>query len=200
MLFFLKPDPLKIKKVLVEASTSAYTYSEVGSTACDATVPKGYSENHYQKFLGMGKNIFNAGKTALSICEMYHMKFVELHLLNKTLEPEQGMSMAVVARHFGLWSINPIRIVYKGERNINGDTQFSLAVGTLAGHEEKGEERFSIRLSKEMKVFYEIFSFNTPAGILPKLAYPLEKIVLRSFSRDSAAAVMQYCKITADRF
>jgi uncharacterized protein (UPF0548 family) len=102
--------------------------------------------------------------------------------------------MAVVARHFGLWSINPIRIVYKGEHILNGDTLFSLAVGTLAGHEERGEERFSIRLSKENMVYYEIFSFTTPAGILPKLAYPLERMVLRSFAHNSAAAIMRLCK------
>jgi uncharacterized protein (UPF0548 family) len=194
MLFILKPDPLKIKKVLERASTSAYTYSEVGSTACDDTVPKGYSENSYHKFLGMGKDIFEAGKKAVSRCEMYQIKFVELYLFNKTIGPQQGMTMAVVSRHFGLWSINPVRIVYKGEHNINGDTLFSFAVGTLAGHEEKGEERFSIRLSQGNMVYYEIFSFTTPAGILLKLAYPLEKMVLRSFAHNSAAAIMRFCK------
>jgi uncharacterized protein (UPF0548 family) len=190
----MKPSVFRIKKVLEEALTSEYTYSEVGFTECDNTIPKGYSKNHYLKFLGVGKDIFNIGKSAVSKGKMYQLKSLELHICNEVVELEQGTVMAVVARHFGIWSINPIRVVYIVDRTYNDYAVFSLAVGTLGGHEEKGEERFSVRLSSENKVYYEIFSFNTPAGILPEIAYPLERIVLHSFARNSANAIAQFVK------
>jgi uncharacterized protein (UPF0548 family) len=194
MLSILKPGPHKIKEVLVHASMSRYTYNEVGSTACEETVPNGYAENRYEKFLGMGNEVFTIGKRAVSKCEMYNLKLTELYLLDENAEPEQGAVMAVVTRHFGLWSINPVKVVYKGELQQKGDTIFSLAVGTLAGHEEKGEERFTIRLTKENKVFYQLFSFTKPAGILLMLAYPMERIVLHSFASNSADAIARLCK------
>lgn len=102
---------------------------------------------------------------------------------------EAGTTVAVLARHYGFWSLNASRIVYM----IDEDDQirrYGFAYGTLADHGECGEERFSVewRLEDD-SVWYDLFAFSRPAHLLSKVGYPLARTLQKRFARDSKRAM-----------
>lgn len=109
-------------------------------------------------------------------------------------------TVAVRMRSLGmLWSVNPCRIVYTldGTASENGQAvdTYGFAYGTLPGHVETGEERFSVRYCHaDESVWYEIFCFSRPAHILAKLAHPYVRLTQARFRHLSGlsmrAAVM----------
>ncbi len=103
--------------------------------------------------------------------------------------PEAGATFAVLIRHLGFWSLNSTRLVYVHEED--GPVQrYSFAYGTLPGHAESGEERFSIEWRHDDdSVWYEIFAFSRPRHPLTWAGYPLTRILQKRFTRDSKAAM-----------
>jgi uncharacterized protein (UPF0548 family) len=64
-----------------------------------------------------------------------------------------------------MWSLNACRIVYViEEEEASLLNRYGFAFGTLPGHVERGEERFSVEWHRsEDWVFYEVFAFARPA-------------------------------------
>ena len=76
--------------------------------------------------------------------------------------------MGVLGRHFGLWSLNASRIVYVMEEEASPLRRYGFAFGTLPGHVERGEERFTVEWHRaEDSVSYEVFAFARPATRWP---------------------------------
>jgi uncharacterized protein (UPF0548 family) len=97
-----------------------------------------------------------------------------------------GLTVAVVVRHFGFWSMNACRIVYV----IEEDRRFGFAYGTLQDHAEQGEERFSIEwLESDDSVWYSILAFSKPRKWQAQIARPLSRMLQKEFARDSLAAM-----------
>jgi uncharacterized protein (UPF0548 family) len=104
---------------------------------------------------------------------------------------EVGRNVAILARHFGFWSLNAARIVYVIEET--GDVEkFGFAYGTLEEHGEKGEERFSVEFHHDSgEVWYELFAFSRPNHFLARLGYPLSRMLQRRFAEDSKHAMLR---------
>ena len=69
--------------------------------------------------------------------------------------------------------------------------RFGFAYGTLPGHAERGEERFSVEYHAENdSVWYDLFAFSRP-GPLARLAYPFARSLQKRFARDSKAAMLE---------
>jgi uncharacterized protein (UPF0548 family) len=51
--------------------------------------------------------------------------------------------VGVLGRHFGVWSLNACRIAYVIEE-VPSLRRYGFAFGTLPGHVERGEERFTV--------------------------------------------------------
>ena len=98
--------------------------------------------------------------------------------------------MATVVSFGGLWFVNPCRVVYS---SLEEDPNVAAyAYGTLSGHVECGEERFSVSYSGATgEVRYVIAAFSRPAIVLTKLAYPLVRRIQRRFAVHSARALSQ---------
>ena len=181
-----------VRSILVACSDVDFSYAEVGATFSDDPRPSGYHINRYRRFLGHGEKRYQSAIHALSQGVMYRLSFAHPVFSHEREFCDQGVTLAVVARHFGIWSVNPVRIVYRGERRTGEARLFSLAAGTLCGHQECGEERFSIRFS-DTEVWYELFSFYKPSHVLLKAIFPLIKLVLNRFNRESSQAVADFC-------
>ena len=98
-----------------------------------------------------------------------------------------GMVVAVLIRHFGVWSLNGARVLYE---IADANTGFGFAYGTLTNHEESGEEVFEVCLdAKSGDVIYRIRSVSRPQSALAKLGQPLVRMLQARFRRDSAAAM-----------
>jgi uncharacterized protein (UPF0548 family) len=103
---------------------------------------------------------------------------------------EVGATVALLARHAGLWHLNACRIVYVIEES-GEPRRFGFAYGTLPPHAERGEERFSVEFHHaDSSVWYDLFAFSRPRT-LARLAYPYARILQRRFARDSMLAMKQ---------
>ena len=98
--------------------------------------------------------------------------------------------VAVLARVFGVWTLNACRIVYV----VDEPTRFGFAYGTLPDHAECGEDRFLIERDDNGTVWYDIRVFSRPRLLLARLAAPLARRLQDQFRRDSAAAMVNAMK------
>lgn len=108
------------------------------------------------------------------------------------LEPpprEEGTTVALVARGFGLWSLFACRIVRAIEEH--GPVELSgFAYGTLPGHALSGEERFTITWDRaEGSVWYDLLAISRPSSLAWRLVHPLVRRAQRRFAPASLQAM-----------
>jgi uncharacterized protein (UPF0548 family) len=185
MLSLRKPPAERLGEFLAVQSKLALTYSAVGATA--AVPPAGYVVDRTRIKLGEGAGTFAAAKAALRRWEHFRLGWVE------TWPPETpiqaGQVVAVIARLFGLWWLNACRIVYVVDEG--GPAQrYGFAYGTLPGHAESGEERFTVEWHEaDNAVWYDILAFSRPQQLLARLGYPFARRLQKRFARESTAAM-----------
>ena len=115
---------------------------------------------------------------------MLNLGWVELFPQDTLIET--NATVAVLAHHFGFWSLNACRIVYVFEEERN----YGFAYGTLPDHAEQGEERFSIDWSSnDDSVCYDVLVFSRPQQWQAKVAPPLTRMLQKKFARDSKAGM-----------
>ena len=184
MLSLRRPTAEKIQAFLMMQAKLDLTYSAVGATATQT--PAGYVVDHTRIKLGEGARIFAAARAALEKWEQFRLGWVEAGPVETPIE--EGRVVAVIARLFGLWWLNACRIVYVVDE---GD-KFGFAYGTLPGHAESGEERFTVEWHKEDEaVWYDILAFSRPRHFLARLGYPYARKLQKRFAKDSAAAMVR---------
>jgi hypothetical protein len=72
----------------------------------------------------------------------------------------------------------------------DGKAAVKRSAGTLPGHAESGEERFTVEWREaDGAVWYDILAFSRPRQLLARLGYPFARRLQRRFARDSAAAM-----------
>ncbi len=102
--------------------------------------------------------------------------------------------MGVLGRHLGVWSLNAGRIAYVLEEEGSSRRRYGFAFGTLPGHVERGEERFTVEWHRaDDSVWYEVFAFARPAHPLARAGRLFVRPIQRRFAfgslRSMAAAV-----------
>lgn len=190
MLLLRKPSPERIRDFLAAQARLDLTYAAVGATA--GVPPTGYVVDHTRIKLGDGEDVLLAGRAALERWDHFRLGWVE------TLPPDTpikvGQVVAVLAQLFGLWWLNACRIVYLVDEQ--GPVQrYGFAYGTLPGHVEAGEERFTVEWHMaDNAVWYDILAFSRPRHLLARLGYPWARKLQKRFARDSAAAMLRAVK------
>jgi uncharacterized protein (UPF0548 family) len=71
-------------------------------------------------------------------------------------------------------------VVVWAERTANS---CGFAYGTLAGHPERGEERFEVRLTPDGDVEFRITAFSAPARWFTRLGAPVARLVQGQVTR-----------------
>ena len=185
MLSLRKPSAEKLREFLAAQSKLDLTYPAVGATA--AVPPAGYVVDRTRVKLGEGAEAFAAAKAALGRWEHFRLGWVETWPPDTPIKV--GQVVAVLARNLGVWWLNACRIVYVVDEQ--GPVQrFGFAYGTLPGHAESGEERFTVEWHEEDDaVWYDILAFSRPRQLLARAGYPFARRLQRRFARDSAAAM-----------
>ena len=122
---------------------------------------------------------------------MFYMPWVRLCW--STAPIEVGTNVAVLVSHLGVFSLNPARIVYV----IDEPRRFGFAYGTLRGHAEIGEERFSVEHLADDSVLYDLYAFSRP-GPLACLGYPYARALQKKFARESLEAMKAYVASITD--
>ena len=102
-----------------------------------------------------------------------------------------GTVVGVLGCHFGLWSLNACRIVYVIEEEASLLKRYGFVFGTLPGHVERGEERFTVEWHRaDDSVWYEVFAFARPAHPLARAGPPFVRLVQRQFAAASLRAMV----------
>lgn len=187
MLRLIKPSEEGIRGFLTDQQSLPFSYREVGATRHgQADAPRGYPVNHYRVQLGTGAFTYARAVNALQSWTMYALCWT--HLFPAGAPVSEGVAVCVLARHFGVWSLNANRIIYVIEEREKAE-RYGFAFGTLPGHSEQGEERFTIERRQDDTVWYELLAFAKPKHILARVGYPLTRLVQKRFARASGEAM-----------
>lgn len=187
MFTFSEPSAAQVEDFLDGQKDLPFSYAEVGASK-DAA-PKGYPINHRRVCLGRGREVFARAENAVRNWAMYQLDWTRLYPPKTPLEV--GAVVCVVVNHGFCWSLNPCRVIYLTEEK--GDVRrFGFAFGTLPGHSETGEERFTVEWHQaDDSVWYELFAFARPHDILAKIGFPFVGYFQRAFAADSSKAMQK---------
>lgn len=185
MFFLRRPSPERIHQILRRSEGLPFSYPEVGRSRTGAA--PGYPVNRHRTPLGEGRERFEDAVRAMRGWAMYDQGWTEL--LPRAAPTAPGSVVVAVVRHFGFWSVNPCRVVYAFEEMEEAE-RVGFAIGTLEGHGERGEERFTVELRSDGSVWFEVFSFAAAALPLTRLGGPLLGRLQRRFGKAAGAAVL----------
>jgi uncharacterized protein (UPF0548 family) len=179
-----KPSDERTRQLIAANLDSPYSYKEVGATRGE--FPPGYAVLRARSDLGSGNGCFVKAREAVRQWKMFDMP--NLWLKFPDVPIEAGKVVAVLARHFGFWSLNLCRIVYLIDED-GPLCRFGFAYGTLQEHAEHGEERFIVEWDRNSnQVSYHVASFSRPAGIV-RLGAPIARLLQKRFLRESLNAM-----------
>lgn len=190
MFTLFEPPDAQIEDFLAAQKDLPFSYPEVGASR--AAIPQGYPVNHHRIQLGSGAEAFARAKFAIQTWTMYRLDWTRLYPPDAPITV--GDVVGVVVNHGFCWSINPCRIIYvleetRSEENKTVET-FGFAFGTLPGHSETGEERFTVEWRhQDDSVWYELLAFARPHHILAKIGSPFVRLTQRRFAKESQRAM-----------
>jgi len=182
MFFTRRPSDQRIRDFLKAQRDQPFSYQQVGATREKA--PNSFNVDRHRIQLGQGEAAFERAKAAIREWKMFAMPWIQLCWPDTPIEI--GSTVSVLVSHFGFRSLNAARIVY----TIDQPQRFGFAYGTLPGHAEIGEERFTVELRQDRSVWYEIYAFSRPHG-LARCGYPFARLLQGRFARDSMSAMLR---------
>ena len=183
-----RPTSAQIDSFLAAQRGSELSYPEVGATRSDSA-PPGYNVDRNRVRLGVGAETFRRATDALRRWRASSLGWTSIHPTAAAVMP--GVTVAVVVRHFGFWSLHAGRIIYVLEEERADTSRFGFAYGTLADHAEIGEERFVVEWKRaDDSVWYDLYAFSRPGHLLAWLGYPLGRGLQRRFARQSKQAMV----------
>jgi uncharacterized protein (UPF0548 family) len=166
-----------------------FSYSEVEMTRHTLTPPPGYIADHNRVKLGQGNLVFDQALKALKHWQHFNLGWVDV--CSREVPIERGASVGLLTSFSAFWLLFSCRIVYVV--NEEGLLQkYGFAYGTLPGHPECGEERFTVEWNHaDDSVWYDILAFSHPANALTRVAYPVTRFLQKRFAKDSMGAMMK---------
>jgi uncharacterized protein (UPF0548 family) len=188
VLLLREPSDAEIQRFLDGQRFLPFSYPDVGASRDGA--PLGYGVNHHRGRLGTGKEVFARSVEALRHWKMYETGWTRLCWPDAPVA--EGTVVGVVGRHLGIRSLNACRVAYVYREEEPSLQRYGFAVGTLPGHVERGEERFTVEWNAtDDTVSYEVFAFSRPAHPLVRLAGPLARLIQRRFAPDSLQSMAE---------
>lgn len=181
---FARPGSDRVRRFLDAQRALPLTYDAVGRTD-GGEPPAGFAHDHNRQLLGHGAQTFAHGKAALRAWRMFPAPWTAIEPDTTPIAKDQVV--AVHVRVLGLWWLNAARIVY----TVDEPRRFGFAYGTLPGHAERGEERFTVEWLPDDSVWYDLRAFSRPRHLLARLAYPITRAYQRRFGRASKAAMVR---------
>ncbi len=180
------PSSDRIDAFLREQRTLAFSYAEVGQSLDRS--PAGYNLDHNRVLLGRGEAVFRQACAAVRAWTMFPAPWTRIDPANAPIQ--EGQVVAMLAHVYGLWWLNACRIVYTFDESAPV-RRFGFAYGTLPGHVERGEERFSVEWLADDAVWYDLRAFSQPRFWLVRLASPLARGLQRRFAVESKLAMQR---------
>ncbi len=192
MFLLRKPSEAQIDSFIAAQQDSGFSYDPLGMTR--DSIPAGYTVDRNRVQLGSGDPCFKAAVRAIQQWKMFDFEWIKLCWSRAPIE--QGSTVAVVVNHLGFWSMNACRIVYVLEEHGTVE-KYGFAYGTLAAHEERGEERFMVEWNRDDdSVWYDILAVSQP-GPMARLAYPYARRLQKKFAAASKTAMTRAVRMNS---
>jgi uncharacterized protein (UPF0548 family) len=158
------------------------TYAEVGATGA-AELPAGYHHAVHSAVVGSGPEAFERAAAAVLTWGQQRGTGLRVRATGPAGRPGTVVVLTAGFPRFG-YDI-PCRVVWA---STDGDER-GFAYGTLPGHPESGEERFTVRLTPDGDVVYEIRVFFRLASRAARLAGPASLVLQRLATARYVAAI-----------
>ncbi|SFP83418.1 Uncharacterized protein, UPF0548 family [Geodermatophilus dictyosporus] len=146
------------------------TYAEVGATG-DAELPAGYLHGEWTEVVGSGRETLE--RVAAAVFDWTPQRSVGLRVRATGSPREVGTVVVLTAGLPRLGYDIPCRVVWAQP---TGDER-GFAYGTLPGHPESGEERFTVRLTGDGDVVATIRVFSRLATPVARAVPPVARLV-----------------------
>jgi len=191
MISIRRPRIERINNLLAAAGEGSLTYPHEGivrDAKPDESAPAGYRYDYAAVPLGKGEGVFERASRALRDWCMFPPSMAELY--HRDTPIEVGRVVAVLFGGYGLWTLNPARILYTIDER--GDRpRFGFGYGTLPGHLARGEERFMVEWDRETEeVIFSISAMSRPHHFLSWVGYPMLRREQRRFRRLAGEAML----------
>jgi uncharacterized protein (UPF0548 family) len=144
--------------------TAALNYPEVGRTAGE--LPDGYHHLRRTVRLGSGPRVFREATAALMSWQLHLRAGLEVSTSGPVAAGNEVLMRASIGP---LRFTVPCRVIYV----IDEPSRRGFGYGTLAGHQESGEESFIISHDEQGGVNLSITAFSRPATLLARAAGPV---------------------------
>jgi len=183
------PSKTTLDRFLRKAEQSTFSYSEIGQSRQSKT--PGYDNDHNKILIGRGTTTWKNAKSALDNWQQFPKPWTAIY--PNTTPLQEGQTVVVLIRLFGIWWFNSSKIVYAFDE----ETRYGFAYGTLLEHVEKGEECFWIEQEENGDIYYHIRAFSKPRFWLAKVVYPIARIFQRRFVKQSMNFIKTQANATA---
>jgi uncharacterized protein (UPF0548 family) len=188
MILLNKPSKQEIDEFILGLKEQQLTYSPAGMTKDIGLVPQGYVVDHNRIRLGEGASAFKQAIKALNNWQHFNLGWLNVSDPNTAIET--GMQIGLLCSFASVWLLCACRVVYV----VNEDgpvKKYGFAYGTLPGHPETGEERFTIEWhDADNSVWYDLLAFSKPGNLLVTIGYPLTRALQKKFVKDSQRAML----------
>jgi uncharacterized protein (UPF0548 family) len=195
MFLWKRPSRQFIDEFIAAQAGLAFSYSHVGALAAD-TPPPGFLLDEMRVELGTGAETYTRACAGLRDWYQFQLGWVEICWPNTPLEP--GRTVGVLAKAYGLWSLNACRIIETIDETNDHMSRFGFVYGTLPDHLAAGEERFLIEWdhqadNRDGHVWYTIRAFSRPNHFLARVGAPFIRRLQQRFRQDSCMAMKCQC-------
>ncbi len=149
--------------------------------------PAGFVRDRNRRMIGRGDEVFARARRAIASRQMFRFGWIGVEPPDSPIENDR--TVAILARTFGLWTMNPARIF----RTIDDFEEFGFNYGSLPGHSKEEIEQISVtRDPADGCVWYGLHAVSRPGRLYAKLSYPLTRRVQGRLAIDSMDAVATF--------
>ncbi|GAA1481430.1 hypothetical protein GCM10009624_18700 [Gordonia sinesedis] len=141
------------------------SYSAVGGTA--GSPPAGYRCFVRAAYLGCGADAFSQARNAMVRWQIQARSGVRVSASEPELDIGSVAILTLGALGFSVRA--PVRVVDV----VDTPREYAFAYGTLPGHPESGEERFTLNRRDDGQTSLTVTAFSRPAAWMTRLAGPV---------------------------
>jgi len=184
-----QPSDAAVEAFLRAESRLPFSYAEVGATG--GTPPSsGYKVDDYGVKLGRGEAVYDRARAAIDAWKVYPPSWFRVYP-DGDAAPRPDLVFVTRIHHLGLWSLNSCRVIETWDERGVTRARHGFSFGTLPGHEEQGEERFSLIWDLATgDVHYKVLAFSRPRGSLARLGTPVARWLQGRFARETCETMV----------
>jgi len=183
MILFREPLTADIRDFLNDNALTAFSYPDLGCTR-GRNVP-GFNTDRFRIELGSGEPTLEQAKRAMRDWRGFATDWIRLCWPYKKIVA--GTVVAVLAHHYGIYSLNAARVVYV----VDEPNRFGYAIGSLTDNVVRGELLLVVYQEGDGKVYYEFTCVSRPGHWLKWVFYPLGRQLQNRFAQDSLHALLE---------